>query len=132
LREIGGFDKCTSLCRIEILSSVEIITESGFTGCTSLNEIIFSIDSHLREIGGFHFCTSLCRIDIPSSVEIISQYGFFRCKSLSKVTFAVDSRVQIIKGFNKCTTFLVHQDHDFMKQNRRRLHVAAHGCPVRT
>jgi hypothetical protein len=76
--------------------------------------------------------TSLCRIEIPLSVQVIDESGFSQCTSFRKVTFAVKSRVRIIKGFNRCAPFLVHQNKDCMEQNRRRLHVSAHGCPVRT
>jgi hypothetical protein len=65
LRKILGFGGCTSLCRLEIPSSVETIGFDGFLECTSLNEIGFSSYSHLKVIDGFRKCTSLCRPEIP-------------------------------------------------------------------
>jgi hypothetical protein len=53
LREISGFRECTSLCRIELPSSIERIEYLGFIGCTSLKEIHFSSDSELKVINGF-------------------------------------------------------------------------------
>jgi hypothetical protein len=97
LQELGGFQECHSLCRIEIPSSVEIISWPGFCECASLRDIIFSFDSHLRELAEFQECTSLCRIEIPSSVEIIEQFALNRCPSLQQVTFATGSRIRIIK-----------------------------------
>jgi hypothetical protein len=102
LRQIHGFQCCTSLCRIEIPSSVEKIGECGFSGCRSLNEIIFSSDSHLRDISGFEKCRSLRRIEIPSSVEVIWAAGFERCTSLSEIIFRSDSHLREIDGFDKC------------------------------
>jgi hypothetical protein len=43
LREIRGIEKCVSLCRIEIPSLVVVIGWFGFSGCTSLKEIVFFI-----------------------------------------------------------------------------------------
>jgi hypothetical protein len=104
LREISGFQYCTSLCRIEIPSSAEKIGDWGFYCCTSLNEIIFSSDSHLREISGFQHCTSLCRIEIPSSVEKIGDCGLTGCTSLNEIIFSFDSHLREISGFQHCTS----------------------------
>jgi hypothetical protein len=99
LRQIKGFQACTSLCRIEIPSSVEIISSNGFDHCTSLNELVFSTASHLRTIDGFQACTSLCRIEIPSSVEQIGDCGFAFCRSLSEIIFSSHSCIRQIFGF---------------------------------
>jgi hypothetical protein len=104
LRQIEGFQRCTSLWRIEIPSSVELIGMFGFNGCTSLTEVIFSRESHLREIRGFHRCRSLCRIELPSSIEVIGAFGFSDCTSLTEFIFASDSHWQEIDGFFKCTS----------------------------
>jgi hypothetical protein len=126
LREIAGFYKCNSLCRIEIPSSVEIINYYGFQECVTLNEIIFSVDSRLREIHGFQQCKSLSRINIPSSVEIISGFACLGCASLHQVTFAAGTRIRTIKGFKRLKVFFVHKDNDDLKQNRPRLHLFAY------
>jgi hypothetical protein len=122
LREISGFQFCTSLCRIEIPSSVEWIGLNGFLGCTSLNEIVFSSDSHLREIDGFQGCTSLCRIDIPSSVEKIGWYGFLGCTSLRLVNIRTGCRMGNNEGLRNLRPFLVHEDDD-LKNGRCLVHL---------
>jgi ERCC4-type nuclease len=99
LREICGFRECTSLSRIEILSSVETIGTFDFFGCSSLNDIVFSSDSHLRVIDEFCECTSLCRIEIPSSVEVVSENGFREYTSLNEIVFSSDSHLGEISGF---------------------------------
>jgi hypothetical protein len=104
LREIDGFQKCISLCRIEIPASVELIGDLGFFQCTSLTEIFFLSDSHLREIRGFQKCTSLCRIEVPSSVEVIDDSGFAGCTSLKDIVFSSNSHLREISGFHKCTS----------------------------
>jgi hypothetical protein len=104
LKGIDGFGKCTSLCRIEIPSSIDKICISGFLGCTSLNELIFLSDNHLKQIDGFYECTSLCRIEIPSSVEKIENNGFFECTSMKEVIFSRESHLRELEGFHKCTS----------------------------
>jgi hypothetical protein len=121
LREISGFGNCTSLYRIEIPSSVEKIGDCGFYCCTSLNQIIFSSNSHLREISGFQDCTSLCRIEIPSSVEVIGEYGFTSCQLLRVVIFQAGCRIRKNSGLKRIKAFLVYEQED-MKERRRLLH----------
>jgi hypothetical protein len=83
LREIYGFNECSSLERIEIPSSVEIIgcrTEFsirgfwpqevivmnyGFHCCTSLKEVIFAEDNDVRDVNGFRGCPSIEQVDNP-------------------------------------------------------------------
>jgi hypothetical protein len=52
LREIFGFRNCTSLCRIEIPSSVEVIGEYGFKSCQLLRVVIFPTGCRIRMHGG--------------------------------------------------------------------------------
>jgi hypothetical protein len=106
LRKIGGFECCTSFCRIEIPPSVETIGWGGFSSCTSLSDIIFSPHSHLREIHGFAQCRSLCRIEIPSSVEKIGNSallasGFWGCTALNEIAFSSNSHLREIDGFSE-------------------------------
>jgi hypothetical protein len=122
LREISGFQVCTSLCQIEIPSSIEVIWNFGFSGCRSLNEVIFSSGSHLREISGFRQCTSLCRIEIPSSVEKIGCYGFFECNSLRVIIIGAGYRMIRNEGLRNIRPFLVYEEDD-VKNCRRLVHL---------
>jgi hypothetical protein len=66
---------------IRIPSSAEKAMSNGFYECSSLNEILFSLDTHLREINDFQKHTSLCRTDISAFGEIfIAQSLDFRWK----------------------------------------------------
>jgi hypothetical protein len=51
LRMTDGFRKYTSLCRVEIPSSVVMTNESAVSQCAPLNEVLFSSDGHLRDTG---------------------------------------------------------------------------------
>jgi hypothetical protein len=123
LSAIGGFQKCTSLCRIEIPSSVETIGNGGFRECTSLNEIYFSSDSHLREIDGFQQCTSLCQIEIPSSIETIGSGGFRGCTPLRVVIIRTGCQMRENKRIRNIKPFLVYDVYD-VKKCRRLVHLA--------
>jgi hypothetical protein len=122
LREISGFRGCISLCRIELPSSVEKIGLYGFHGCRSLNEVVFSSDSHLREIFGFRGCTSLCRIELPSSVEVIGKSGFSGGTSLRVVVVGAGCRMKANGGLGMIKSFLVYEDDD-LKECRHLIHL---------
>jgi hypothetical protein len=111
------------LYELKFHSSVELIGSFGFYGCTSLNEVIFSSDSHLREIYGFGGYTSLCRIEIPSSVERIRYSGFIGCIALRVVTIHTGCRMKENRGLRNVKPFIV-QEEDEMKEHRRRIHLA--------
>jgi hypothetical protein len=127
LRKIYGFQQCTSLCRIEIPSSVEQIGHyasltSGFWGCTSLNEIYFSFNSHLKVIDGLGGCISLCRIEIPSSVEKIGWHGFRGCTSFRVVIIRAGCRMSANGGLRMIKPFLIYEEDD-MKKHRNLIHL---------
>jgi hypothetical protein len=96
VKKISEFRECTSLCRIEIPSSVEVIGEYGFRGCTSLNEIVFSSDSHVKEVHGFGGSTSLHVVIIHAGC-----------------------RMKQNKRFRTIKPFLVYDDSDMIASRRR-------------
>jgi hypothetical protein len=104
VKTIRDFRGCTSLLRIEIPSSVEVIGYGGFLGCTSLEDILFSADSHVKEMYGFCGCTSLLWIEIPSSVEVIGYGGFLGCTSLNEILFSRDTHQKEPSGFRECAS----------------------------
>jgi hypothetical protein len=79
LRQISGFQRCGSLCQIEIPRFVEVIYKDDFKGCQSLREVRFSMGSSIREIRGFHDCCSLSYVEIPRSIECTHSKAFSGC-----------------------------------------------------
>jgi hypothetical protein len=127
LKAIHGFCGCTSLCRIEIPSSVEKIAVFAFHGCTSLREVAFSSDSHWKKFAGFHNCTSLYQIEIPSSVEKHEIFDFKAFLSLRVVFIHAGCRVKINQQFRLITPFLVCSDED-VRNSRRLVHLGVRIC----
>jgi hypothetical protein len=126
LRVIHILEKCTSLSRIEIPSSVSVIGDYGFYKCTSLNEVIFSSDTDLRAIHGFQKCRSLCRIEIPSSVEVIGKFGFFFCESFRVAIIHRGCRMRTNIGLQIVHPFLAYESDD-VKECRRHIHLSIGG-----
>jgi hypothetical protein len=116
---ICGFQRCSSLRRIEIPSSVEIIDESAFEDCHLLNEVVFASDSRLKEIRGFQTCVLLHQIEIPASVLAISSSAFRICRALRLVVFSPGSVTRAIDGFKGCTPFFICPE--LQLAHRRRL-----------
>jgi hypothetical protein len=101
-REIHGFEKCTSLQRICIPATVEVLGPNSFYRCSSLREVAFAGNSNIIEINGFQQCASLCRIDLLGSVESLNTCSFFGCPSLSDIALPADSHLREIDGFQEC------------------------------
>jgi hypothetical protein len=81
---------------------MELISESAFSDCIRLPDIVFAENTHLNEIQGFDNCTSLSRITIPSTVELILESCFSGCTALTEVIFEGHSHLKEIRGFQDC------------------------------
>jgi hypothetical protein len=121
VKAIHDFYGCTSLGRIEIPSSVEVIRICGFNGCTWLKAIVFSSDTNIKEIVLFAGWRSHSEIENPSSTEVVK--GFWGCSSFRFVIFDPRCRVRNNTQFRLIHPFLVHEYSD-LKENRRRIHLS--------
>ena len=83
--EMGVFQGCENLTRIEIPNSVTSIGKCAFSGCASLASI--EIPNSVTSIGEYAFsgCTSLASIEIPNSVTCIGEYAFMGCTGLASI-----------------------------------------------
>jgi hypothetical protein len=69
-----------------------MVSNSCFSGCESLDTVIFAAGSVLRKIGECAFALSGLKMRfIPASVEVIGKAAFRACKWLSSVTFEAGS-----------------------------------------
>jgi hypothetical protein len=105
LQQFYGFDECTSLKKVILPPSVEVI--DAFFGCTLLTTVYIPPECALRKICGFGRCKALTRIDVPASVEMIGSCDkgyctFSRCERLQEVIFARYSRLTELCAFDHC------------------------------
>jgi hypothetical protein len=90
--------------------SVEVIGESCFAFCTTIELIAFESDSKLSRIEKCALWASDLRsIVISASVEVMCESGFCACKSLRSVTFAAGSKLSRIeaRAFSQCRFFAI-------------------------
>jgi hypothetical protein len=78
--------------------SVVVLRESSFSGCNSLESVMFENGSKLEQIKESVFSESGLRsIQIPSSVVLLGKSIFLRCTSLEAVVFERDSQLARIE-----------------------------------
>ena len=98
------FSGCSSLTDIDIPDGVTKIGSYAFYGCSSLTAI--DIPDSVTEIGGsaFEGCSSLTAIDIPDGVTEISSTTFYDCSSLTDINIP-DSVTEIGgSAFSHCSS----------------------------
>mgnify|MGYP002474828358 CR=1 FL=1 len=94
----------------DIPSSLKIIDEKVFCGCSSLTQI--SIPSSVERIDSYAFedCSSLLEITIPSSVSFIGSLIFMNCSSIEKVSIlpkTISSGYDLFKGCSSLKQIIV-------------------------
>lgn len=112
----GTFSDCTSLKSIRIPSSCQVIEDSAFKNCITLESVTFEDDSHVEEIAGASYgdhgayidaqgafcgCSSLKSITIPATCQRIGDAAFKGCVALEKVSFEPNSQLSAIEGDRK-------------------------------
>lgn len=101
----SAFCGCTFLTAITIPDSVAVIGNSTFHGCTNLTTA--TISGNVAGIGDCVFlqCTSLTTATIPANVTNIGAWAFCSCASLTNITIP-DNVTDIGQyAFYECTNF---------------------------
>ncbi len=99
---IKSFYNCRSLINISLPSSVKIIEDSAFCGCSSLTELV--LPENLYRINGkaFYECSQLVNVMSNDLLSYIGEYAFYGCLSLKSLEFT-ESAVEIGKSaFESC------------------------------
>ena len=99
----SAFNGCSSLTSITIPSSVTSIGSTAFNGCSSLTSI--TIPESVTSIGNSAFsnCTALTSITIPESVTSLGESAFYNCSSLASIVLH-EGLTNIDSGaFSNCT-----------------------------
>ena len=104
---VGGFTFCEGLVSVSIPSSVTIIAQEAFSGCTNLKSVSFPRNS-IKEIGNsaFYGCSSLTSIDIPESVISIGSSAFSSCSSLMYLSLGSNLKSIERDVFRNCSSLI--------------------------
>jgi hypothetical protein len=84
----------SSLAKIRIPRTCEILEENCFGWCECLRKVRFEPDSVCRALGDSAFSgTQICKIEIPRTVEVIGKMCFAGCRKLTEFEFEDDSNL---------------------------------------
>ncbi len=75
----------TGLTHVEIPSSVKEIGVYSFSGCESLEEVIFNEGLETIKMSAFAACNHLLVAILPNSLKTIEQYGFQNCLKIKTI-----------------------------------------------
>ena len=104
---IGGsaFSECTNLKSVKMNNtSVSSINMGAFSGCSALQEVVFTTSISRIEESAFSNCTSLKSISIPRNVESIGVSAFKGCAALELI--ALNGKLTTIgdEAFSGCSS----------------------------
>lgn len=89
VRELGSvFSGCTALEEFVVPSGVPTLSGSTFKGCTSLTSV--TLPEGITSMSGssiFEGCTAITEIELPSTVASIGSSMFYGCTALKTITF---------------------------------------------
>lgn len=101
----GAFSKCSKLKHVEWSSALQVIGDSSFAYCSSLEDIM-PFPSDLLEIKEFAFagCSSLKQVVFPKNLKIIGKRAFTECKICGEIV--IPDQVEVISehAFDGCTS----------------------------
>ena len=89
----GVFYKCTSLRYIHYTGQADIIGDSCFRSCTSLETNVWDFCKQVKKIGksAFQEVGSLPEeLVLPETLESIDKYAFQKVSNVKKITFATE------------------------------------------
>ena len=106
---IGGFDDLASN-NIIIQEGVEMITDTGFSRCTSITSLTLPDSLTSINLSAFFGCSNLKSINIPKGVTSIGSSAFSSCIGLEAITVSEENTVYYSVGnclIEKATKTLV-------------------------
>jgi len=91
----------SALTEIHIPSTVTVIGQSAFYGCTGLTGVVLPEGLKTMEVSAFSGCTKLASVNIPKSLKVIKNYVFY---NTALPSIALHDGITAIgtKAFYKC------------------------------
>ncbi len=105
----GAFNGCSNLKSITIPNSVTNISKDAFRNCTNIESI--TIPNSVTSIGDYAFadCDSLTSIEIPHTVASIGDFTFEYCDNLTNIEIS-DNVTSIGRGAFSATAYYENSD----------------------
>ena len=107
----SGFEGCTSLTEVVFTSKMTSIGSNAFKGCTNLSSVSISSTITKIESGAFEGCTKLTSITIPKNVVTLGSGCFKGCVKLAtiSITAPVSNATSVLReipssAFEGCTS----------------------------
>jgi len=102
-----AFRGCTNLEKINGMENVLEIGAGAFEGCESLNSITLNNSLTRIENNTFYGCKSLNSIEIPSSIITIDYKAFEKCSSLTEVIIPNSVTTIGYDAFRSCESMAI-------------------------
>ncbi|MBR4201917.1 MAG: leucine-rich repeat protein [Oscillospiraceae bacterium] len=96
------FENCAALKKITLSDSVTVIESSAFSGCKSLEEIVWPKELNKISSGAFQSCTALTSAAPPDTVTVIEENAFNGCSSLAEIRLPASLRTIDSNAFANC------------------------------
>lgn len=95
----GAFGYCTSLEKIILPSSLQVINAFAFENCVNLKEIDFSLCNEIEKISTATFInnTSLESLVLPNCINVIETEAFANCDNFKEII--ISSSIDIIEYY---------------------------------
>lgn len=101
---VSAFQENKTVKEVILPSTVTMIKENSFNGCTNLTSIKLSDSLESIGMSAFQNCTALKEIKIPESVKIIKDGAFMGCSSLQKINIPANLTQLGISVFKNCAS----------------------------
>lgn len=101
----NAFAACTELPSVTLPAGLTSISQSAFAGCTKLTTVDTSACTALKTVGdkAFWGCTALTDISLPSTLESIGDAAFWNCTALKTLTLPTSLTTLGTLAYYNCT-----------------------------
>ena len=99
-----AFRKNAMLTTVNVPSTVKVIGQRAFEGCSNLTSITLNEGLETISIYAVASCSKLREINIPDTVTSMGAYAFYQCSGLNKVKLSSGLKTIPTYAFANCTS----------------------------